>query len=109
MHVAQHVFDGVVGLDTGVVEAAILTLIDVDRIGVAKQVVHVAENFLVGPYQEHPEEVLLSRLDLMHRHAVFDALLIHVMLDLAVGVAGQILQHGAAHRFLTQALQRNDR
>ncbi len=40
------------GLDAGVVEGAILALIDVDRIGIAEQVVHVAENFLVGAHQE---------------------------------------------------------
>src|SRR5690606_13216124 len=48
VHVSQHVLDGVVGFDAGVVVAAILTLVDVHRIGVAEQVVHVAEDFLIG-------------------------------------------------------------
>ncbi|MNQ67247.1 hypothetical protein D3C85_817630 [compost metagenome] len=109
MHVAQHVLDGVVGLDAGVEHAAVAALVDVHRIGVAEQVVHVAEDLLVGADQEHAEQVVLALAQRMHRQAGLDALLVDVVLDLAVGVAGQVLQHRASLRLLIEAMDRQDR
>src|SRR5690606_14308544 len=41
VHVAQQVLDGVMGLDAGVVDTAVRALVEVHRVGVAEQVVHV--------------------------------------------------------------------
>src|SRR5690606_40945264 len=48
-----------VGLDAGVVDAAVRALVEVHRIGVAEQVVHVAENLLIGADQEDAQQVFL--------------------------------------------------
>ena len=109
MHVAQHVLDGVVGFDAGVVHAAIGVLVDVHRVGVTKQVVHVTQNFLVRTDQEHAQQVILALLHRMHRHAGLDALLVDVLVDLAVGVAGQVLQYRTPQGLFVQAVQRDDR
>ena len=45
----------------------------------------------------------------MHRQAGLDALLVDVLGDLAVGVAGQVLRYRAPIRLLAQAVQRQDR
>src|SRR5690606_28348267 len=57
VHVAQQILNGVVGLDAGVVDAAVRALVEVHRIGVAEQVVHVAENLLIGADQEDAQQV----------------------------------------------------
>ncbi|MNJ32982.1 hypothetical protein D3C77_276610 [compost metagenome] len=109
MHIAQHVFDGVVGLDTGVVNTTVRVLVDVHRVGVTEQVVHVAENLLVGTNQENSQQVVLTLIDPVHRQAGFDALLVDVLIDLAVRVAGQVLQYRTTHRLFVQTVQRQDR
>ncbi|MNG24764.1 hypothetical protein D3C84_1095260 [compost metagenome] len=91
MHVTQHVFDGVVGLDTGVVHAAVRVLVDVHRVGVTEQVVHVPQDLLVGTHQEDTQQVVFTLVDRVHRQAGLDALLVDVLVDLAIGVAGQVL------------------
>ena len=107
--VTQHVLDGVVLLNPAPVDAAGVIGIDVHAVGITEQVVHVAENLLVGTDQEHAQQVVVARLHFMHRHGRFDRLLVDILRDLAVGVAGQILQHGATGRLFGQAVDRRDR
>ena len=97
------------GLDPGAVHRTVFTLIDVHRVGVAEQVVHVTEDFLVGADQEDTQQVVFTLFQRVYRQAGLDALLVDVLLDLAVGVAGQVLQYRAAHRFFVEAVQRQDR
>ena len=109
MHVAEHVLDGVVSFDAPVVHAAVRFLIDVYRVGVTEQVVHVTENFLIGAHQENPQQIIFAFIEGMNRQAGLDALLVDVLLDLAVGVAGQILQDRTAIRLFVETVQRQDR
>ena len=109
MHIAQHVFDGVMGLDPAMYHPAIIQLVDIHRIGITEQIVHVSKNLLIRTDHEYPQQIILALAQLMHRQTAFDALFIHVMADLAVGVTGQVLQHGAAQGLLIQPVERHDR
>ena len=82
--------------------AAIGALVDVHRVGIAEQVVHVAKDFLIGADQEDAQHIVLTLANLVYRQAGLDRLLVDILTDLAVGVAGQVLQHGAAQRLFVQ-------
>jgi hypothetical protein len=72
---------------------------DIDRVGVAEQVVDVAEDLLIGADHEDAEQIGLgARVEGMHRQAGLDAVLVHVAGDAAVGVAGQVVHHAALGR-----------
>src|SRR5690554_6315541 len=107
--IAQHVLDGVVGLHPAVHDPAIVQLVYVDRVGIAEQVVHVTEDFLVGADHEDAQQIILALAQFVHRRAALDALLVDVMADLAVRVPGQVLQYGPAQGFLVQPVQRHYR
>ena len=70
---------------------------------------HIAENFLIGTDHENTQQIILTLAQFMHRQTGLDTLLIHVMANLAIGIAGQILQHRTAHRLFIQTVQRHDR
>ncbi len=62
---------------------------------VAEEVVQVAEGFLVGADQECGQVVLVAFLEIMHFQRALDLALADEAVDLAVGVAGDVGQHGA--------------
>ena len=81
---------------------------DVDGVGVAEEVVQVAEDFLVGADEEGGEEIVVAVVgvqfqDLLHVAAVDEAV------DLAVGVAGDVGEDAAAGGLLVEAVDRHDR
>ena len=63
----------------------------IDRGGITEQVVHVAENLLIGPQQENPQPVRFARPVRRQRQSTLQPLAIHIALDATVGIAGQIL------------------
>ena len=77
-----------------------------DGVGVAEEIVQVAEDLLVRPGEEDPEHVRLGVREGVQREA---RLPIHELVDLAVGVAGDVLQRAAARRLLAEAVDRHDR
>ena len=78
-------------------------------IGVAEEIVHIAQNLLVGTYEEHTEIVWLVLLQWMERKYMPDMSVGYEIRYLAVAVAGDVLQGGVAGWALVQALDRNDR
>ena len=56
-------------------------------IRVAKEVVHVAQNLLVGTYEEHAYIIVFARPQLVERYVVRLVVMIDVGSDLAIGVA----------------------
>ena len=56
LHIAQHVSHGLT-VDDVLDVVAILVGGDVDGIRVAKEVVHVAQNLLIGTHEEHTDIV----------------------------------------------------
>ena len=73
------------------------------RIGVAEEVVHIAQYLLVGSHQEHTYIIVVIQAYGMQRDIVCLLSAIHVGRDLAVAVAGDVLQCGAARRLLVEA------
>ena len=107
MHISKHVFDGVVFFQAIQARAAVVVQIHIDRVGIAKQIVHVAQNFLVSADQKHRQQIRFA-IQSVYRHVVFYRLLIDVQADFAIGIAGQILQYRAACGLLMQTVQRHD-
>src|SRR5690606_37601698 len=68
----------------------------INGVGVAKQVVHVAQDFLVGAIHEEAEQVRAVGVVGRQRQGGLDAVVVHIEIHTAVGVAGNVLQHGAA-------------
>jgi hypothetical protein len=64
----------------------------VDGVGVAEQVVQVAEDLLVGADQEHAEVVVLAVVLGVQLEHVLDVAQVDERVDLAVGVAGDVGQ-----------------
>ena len=102
MHVAEQFVDPIPVLDVGKIPAPGAIVAHIGGVGVAKEVVHVAQNFLVGADQEHPQQVVLTGPRRVHRQAGLDAALVHVMVDAPVRVAGQVADQPAPVGALVQ-------
>ena len=77
--------------------------IDVHGIGVAKQVVHIAENFLVGTHQKHAEIVAFSLTEAVHRQRMRDAMGGGEVGYFAIAIASDVLQGGTVGGPLIEA------
>ena len=77
---------------------------DVYSSGVAKQVVHVTKNFLIGTHQKDAQVVFLALLQRVHRQRVRVVAVGSEVGYLSVRVAGDILNGGITCRTLVQAL-----
>ena len=65
---------------------------DVHRVRVAEQVVQVAEDFLIRAGEEDAEHVGLAVAELVQLEARVARLVADEAIDLAVGIAGDVLQ-----------------
>ena len=83
--------------------------IDVHSISVAKEVVQVAQNFLIGSHKEHSQIVMLALLELMHRQVVRETLIGNEITYLAIAVACDILDCSKFIGALSQPTQRYHR
>ncbi len=72
-------------------------------VGVAEQVVHVSQDFLVGA-QEKRAEVIRLAVELMQRQRPLHVAAVDELVDLAVGVAGDVAEHGVRGRLFAQAM-----
>ena len=95
LHIVEHLFHRFAVDDLVDVVCPILHR-DVHGIGIAEEVVHVAEDFLVGPHEEHAEIVVFVFLHPVHRQHMSDVTTGHEVGNLSVAVAGDILQGGIA-------------
>ncbi len=78
-------------------------------VGIAEQVVEVAEDLLVGAGEEDAEHVGLAVPELVQLQTRRAVLLAHEAVDLAVGVAGDVLDRAPPHRLLIQPVDGHDR
>jgi len=106
--VVQQFVDALAALGLRQTPAAIGRQFHVDRVGVAEQVVHVAEDFLIRAHQEHAEQVVLARLERMQGQRLGDAVAVDVVLDVAVGVAGEVLDNGVHGGRFVEPGERHD-
>ena len=67
---------------------------DMRGIGVAKEIVHVAKDFLIGTHKEHTQIVVLRLLQLVDWQNVTDMARGHEVGNLAIRVASDVLQRG---------------
>ena len=77
-------------------------------VGVAEEVVQVAEDLLVGAHQEHADVVRLP-VRRMQLEGVLDVALVDELVDLAVAVAGEVGEDAAPGGPLVQAVDRHHR
>ena len=77
-------------------------------IGIAEQVVHISQNFLVSPHQEHTDIIRFLCLDGMYRQVVCHITAGHEVGNLPIRVASNILQGSRAVRTFIQTLNRHD-
>ena len=106
LHVFQHVGHGL-AVDDLVDVVALFVHGDVYGVGVAKQVVEVAEDFLVGTHEENTDIIMLLVGEAMQRDGVLRRLGDEVG-DLAVAVAGDVLKGGQVGRVFVQTLDGDD-
>src|SRR5688572_9957630 len=109
LHVAEHRARGVALDDLLDPPAVRVVEADVHDVRVAEQVVQVPEGLLVGADQERAEVILLARHELVHLERALGLALGDEAVDLAVRVAGDVGEHGAARRPLVEPVQRHDR
>ena len=86
---------------------------DVDLVDAAEEVVQVAHDVLVGAHQEEAEVVGLGQavavgVELVQRQRVAHVAQVNELVDLAVGIAGDVHQRGFARGALVQAADRHD-
>jgi hypothetical protein len=96
LDVAEHVRDAVAAHLARELEAAVGLDAHAGDVGVAHQVVQVAEGFLVGAHQEDAEIVGLALDERVHRQRAPQAARLDEAVDLAVGVAGDVGEDRAA-------------
>lgn len=68
-----------------------------DGVGVAEQVVEIAEDLLVGTDKKRPEVVGLV-LQGVEREGAFDVAAVDELVDLPVGIARHVTEHGLPGR-----------
>ncbi len=78
-------------------------------IGIAKQVMKVTQDFLVGPDKEYPDIISVFLIDGVHRQIIGKISRGNEIVDFPVGVARYILQCGGSFRFFIQPLNGHDR
>ena len=78
-------------------------------IGVAEEVVQIAEDFLIGAGQEDAEDVVFAVAELVQLQTGTTLLVADEAIDLAIGIARDVLQRATTHRLLKQAMDRHDR
>ena len=78
------------------------------RVGVAEEVVHVAQNLLIRPDEEHTYIIMFAREDGVQGDVVRLLSAVDVGRYLAVAVAGDVLQGGAASGLFLQPGDRHD-
>ncbi|SSL81682.1 Uncharacterised protein [Klebsiella pneumoniae] len=109
LHILQHIRYGIALVGQLNLNAAVREDEHVHRLGIAEQVVHVAEDLLIGANHEEAQHRRVLRVVFRHRHGGGDPVAVHVVIDGAIGIAGDVQQHRAALRRLVQPFQRHHR
>src|SRR5215475_9339720 len=108
LHVLEHLVGGVALDDLLDPPAALVVQAHVYHVRVAEQVVQIAERLLISPDQEGRQVIFLARPELVQLEGALHIAQRHEMIDLAVGVAGDVGENRGARRPLFQAVDRHD-
>src|SRR3990167_7530311 len=89
--------------------AAVVGQAHVGRVGVAEQVVDVAQGFLVRADEEDAQAVALAHPRAMQRQGAVERFGFDIGVDASIRVAGQVGDHATTIGLLVQAADRHDR
>ena len=81
---------------------------DMHRIGVAEEIVHVAENLLVGTYEENADVIPIAHAESMQGDVIGLLIVVDVSRDFSVAVTRYVLNRGIAIGALVEPLDRHD-
>ena len=99
LHVLEHVGHGFAV--NGLVDTVVFAVNgDVYGVRIAKEVVHIAQNFLIGAHEKYADIIVLAVLDGMERQIGRLLVVIDVGANLSIGVARDVLKRGRAGWFL---------
>ena len=77
------------------------------RVGVAEQIVQVAQNFLICAHQKCAQ-IIIAAVEFMQRQRALYIAAVDELVHLAVGIASDIPQHRVATGLLVQPVNRHD-
>src|SRR5690625_66464 len=86
IHIAQHRFHRIPAVQISELVTRIAQL-DSHGIGVAKEIMHISQNFLVSAHHEHPQQIFLAIPIRRQGECRFDAFTVYIKLDRAIGIA----------------------
>ena len=109
MDVTEHVADRVALNDFIDPPLALVVHFDVSHVGVAEQVVQVAERLLIRAHQERAQQVLLAVLKVVQLDPLLHVVVVDESVNLAIRIAGQISDRRLAGRTLSEAMNRRNR
>src|SRR5438034_242353 len=89
LYVLKHLADGIAFDDLVNRRPALLVHADVYRVGVAEEVMQVAENFLISTHEERGQEVIAPVVGVQLQNG-FHVTAVDEAIDLAVAVAGDV-------------------
>ena len=105
----QHIRHGIPFVGELNLNAAVREDEYVHRFGIAEQVVHIPEDLLIGANHKEAQHRRIFRIVFRHRHGGGNPVAIHIVVNRAIGIAGDIQQHRAAFRHHVQPFQRHHR
>jgi hypothetical protein len=82
---------------------------DIGGIGIAEQVVDIAQGLLIGADHENSQAVAFAFVQRMHGQRMAERPRLHIGIDAAVGIAGQVGDHAVTQRTFIQTRDRHDR
>lgn len=104
LYVFQHIGYGLT-VDSFINAISIFVYCDVYGVGIAKKIVHIAQNLLISTYKEYTYIIVLALAETMKRKIRRLLIVVDIGRDFAIGVAGDVLQggrHGWVFRSIAQ-------
>src|SRR5882724_3269017 len=80
----------------------------VDRVGIAEQIVQVAQNLLIRSQEERPE-IIVSAVEGVKFQRALHIATVDERIHLPIGIAGDIAEHRGTRGLLVQLVNRHDR
>ena len=80
-----------------------------DDIGIAKQIVKIAQCLLIGAYQKGTNNILFVGFEIMQLQSSLGIVGVDKFINLAVTVAGDVSDDALSTGLLSQAMDRHDR
>src|SRR5436190_10093480 len=109
LHVVENFGNRIAVHEVRHLPAAVAVEAHVHGIGIAEEIVQVAEDFLICSGEEHAEDVRLAVLEIVQLETRPAILVADEAIDPSVRVAGDVLERSTPHRLLVEPMNRHDR